>query len=99
MRRKLLALASGATALVMLGSQPALALPTFPGAGYGVKNVARMTTEFKVPTLTCLSGENSVVVLGLISPATGTLDGWNAAAVTGCYLGRQWTRIQVWVNA
>lgn len=97
--RKLLLVASAATALVFSTSQPAFAASHFPGAGWGISSVTRMTTTFTVPHLTCHTGENDAVVFGIIGPAVATLDGWNAAAVTGCYQDKQWSRLQVWVNA
>lgn len=97
--RKLLGLACAVTALVLANSQPALAASHFPGAGWGISQVSRMTATLTVPRLDCYPGEDDAVVLGLIGPAVATLDGWNAAAVTGCFRNAQWSRVQVWVNA
>jgi hypothetical protein len=98
MRRKLLAVVSTVTALVLTNSQPAMADQNFPGAGWVVHNLSSMQVTFKMPMPDCSRGETSTVVIGLISPATGTLYGWNSAAVVGCSSGTPWGRIQVWVN-
>lgn len=99
MLRKPLALVLVGVGMLSLSAPPAYAQTGFPGAGFVVRGLTGMATTFTVPRISCATGENSIVIIGLMGPSVGTLDGWNAAVVVGCNDGRPWSRMQTWVNA